>query len=657
MVKINEKIIIDLEPISRRVYLFEDKSIYEILVKIGIPIRSLCGGSGKCGKCKILFQKGQEYLNSPTDSERNFINNDDIKKGWRLACQSRIDKVYIQTLEREKSSPQFRIYLPDELVLEDFKILTSGVNKDIKLNPNVKKLYIEVDKPTLEKPVPDIERILTSIISIDENIEKADLITIDFDLLKNLSQILRQSNHKITVVIWDNRIIIAAEPGNTVEENFGLAIDIGTTTLVGYLMNLNNGKTYSVASKLNGQTAFGEDLITRITYIKDNEDGLQKLNSVVINNLNDIISKACSKANINPSQIYETVVVGNSVMHHIFLGLNPVNIGLSPYVPIVRKGLNVKSKDLMINMSNQGKVYTLPLIAGFVGADTMGVILSSKIDDEDSLTLAIDIGTNGEIIIGNKEILATASCAAGSALEGAHIEDGMRAAAGSIDSIKIDPETLDVSYTTIKNKKPMGICGSGLIDAVAEMLKAKILNRSGNFNKKNLDHERIIKSDKGLGFILVKKDETNLSKDIKISQHDIRELQMAKAAFYSGMRIILRYLNKSLNKNLKIQQVFLAGAFGNYINKENAKFIGMIPDIPREDIFQIGNAAGMGAQNCLINKDLRKKAEELYEKIQYIEIATKKEFQKEYAEAMYFPHMKLLEFFPSLKEYEDISIR
>ncbi|MHA1526609.1 MAG: ASKHA domain-containing protein, partial [Promethearchaeota archaeon] len=275
----------------------------------------------------------------------------------------------------------------------------------------------------------------------------------------------------------------------------------------------------------------------------------------------------------------------------------------------------------------------------------------------DSLTLAIDIGTNGEIIIGNKEILATASCAAGSALEGAHIEDGMRAAAGSIDSLKINPETLDVSYTTIKNKKPMGICGSGLIDAVAEMLKAKILNRSGNFNKKNLGHERIIKNDKGIGFVLAKKDETNLDKEIKITQHDIRELQMAKAAFYSGMRIILRYLNKSLNKNLKIQQVFLAGAFGNYINKENAKFIGMIPDIPRENIFQIGNAAGMGAQNCLVNKDLRKKAEALYEKIQYVEIATKKEFQMEYAEAMYFPHMKLSEFFPSLKEYEDIAIR
>ena len=214
MVKINEKIIIDFEPISRRVYLFEDKSIYEILIKIGVPIRSLCGGSGKCGKCKILFQKGLKYLNSPTDSEKNFINYDDINKGWRLACQSRIDKVFIQTLEREKSTPQFRIYLPDELVLEDFKILTSGVSKDVKLNPNIKKLYIEVEKPSLQKPNPDIERILTSIVSIDENIGKNNLITIDFDLLKNISHILRDSNHKITVVIWDDSTIISAEPGS-----------------------------------------------------------------------------------------------------------------------------------------------------------------------------------------------------------------------------------------------------------------------------------------------------------------------------------------------------------------------------------------------------------------------------------------------------------
>ncbi|GAG89038.1 unnamed protein product, partial [marine sediment metagenome] len=246
--------------------------------------------------------------------------------------------------------------------------------------------------------------------------------------------------------------------------------------------------------------------------------------------------------------------------------------------------------------------------AGYVGADTTGVILSSEIDEESDLTLAIDVGTNGEIVVGNKDILATGSCAAGSALEGAHIKSGMRAAAGAIDTLKIDPTDLSVGYTTINNKKPIGICGSGIIDAAAEMLKSKIITRSGNFNKQLIDHKNFIKEDKNLEFILVRKDQTSIKRDITISQKDIRELQMAKAAFYSGARIILNYLNQTNELNLKIKQIYLAGAFGNYINKGNAKFIGMIPDISDEFIYQIGNAAGIGAQNCLLNIELRDKA-------------------------------------------------
>jgi len=450
----------------------------------------------------------------------------------------------------------------------------------------------------------------------------------------------------------NNTNVITCEPGITLEENFGIAFDIGTTTIVGYLMNLNNGKIYAVDSKLNSQTAYGEDLITRLTFIKDNEENLQKLNSAVINDLNEIILNVCNKAKIHPSQIYEASVVGNSVMHHIFLGLNPVNIGLSPFIPIIQKNLNIKAKSLNLNILKTGNVYTSPLIAGFVGADTIGVILSSRIFNEKEITLAIDIGTNGEIIIGNRKILAVGSCAAGSALEGAHIGDGMRAASGAIDKIKINPKNFNVSFTTIKNKKPIGICGSGLVDVIAEMLKSKIITRSGNFNREIMDHERFIKKDKNIEFIIVKNEETSLDKDITISQNDVRQIQMAKAAFYAGARIILN----NLGSNLKIKQVFLAGAFGNYINANNAKFIGMIPDINDDKIFQIGNAAGIGAQHCLLNKNLRNKAQTLLKKIQYIEIAVDKSFQKEYAEAMYFPHLNL-DYFPSLKEYKVIPKR
>ncbi len=647
----NGNIIIDFEPISRRVLFSDDYSLYEILSELNVPISSICGGLGTCGKCKVLIQRGKEYLNNPTPSEKKFLSNNEIEDGWRLACQTKIDikkKTYLETLQ----VPQFRVFLPRELLLEDFNILVSGISKGIEIRPAITKIFIEVKKSSLKEPIADFERIESALLSKSTNLNRNDEIKIDFNVLNDIPTLLRENQYKITLVLWNNTNIITCEPGNTLEENFGIAFDIGTTTIVGYLMNLNNGKIYAVDSKLNSQTAYGEDLITRLTFIKDNQKNLQKLNSAVINDLNEIIANVCNKANIKPSQIYEASVVGNSVMHHIFLGLNPVNIGLSPFIPVIQKNLNIKAKNLNLNILKNGNVYTSPLIAGFVGADTIGVILSSRVFNEKELTLAIDIGTNGEIIVGNRKILAVGSCAAGSALEGAHIADGMRAAAGAIDKIKIDPKNLDVSYTTIKHKKPIGICGSGLVDVIAEMLKSKIITRSGNFNKEIINHERFIKNDKNVEFIVAKNEETSLDKDITISQNDVRQIQMAKAAFYAGAKIILN----NLKRNLKIEQVFLAGAFGNYINAYNAKFIGMIPDIHDDNIFQIGNAAGIGAQHCLLNKDLRNKAQTLLKKIQYIEIAVDKSFQKEYAEAMYFPHLNL-DYFPSLKEYKVIPKR
>ncbi len=654
MDKSHTGIYLDFEPISRRVGLTLDNTLYEHLIKMGVQIRQECGGRGTCGKCKIMIQTGNEYLNQPTEAEKKLINKEEFKKYWRLACQARVNPKSIHTL-KTLNPPQFRIYLPDELLIEDFKILSSGKTRQINLNPVTKKYFLKVKKSSLESPISDLERVLEALYVVEQNLQTP--IKIDNEILKKIPEILKTSDNQITIAILDNIRIISCESGDTKEKNFGIAFDIGTTTLVGYLINLNDGKIYSISSKLNPQTAYGEDVITRMTFIKDHENGLETLNNVVISALNEIIMKTCSKAEIDPSNIYEATIVGNSVMHHIFHGFDPYSIGVSPYVPIVQQALNTKSHKLNLKIYNQGNVYTLPLIAGFVGADTMGVIISSNIEKEKDLTLAIDIGTNGEIIIGNTEILATGSCAAGSALEGAHIKNGMRAASGAIDTVKINPQTLDVEYTTIKNRKPIGICGSGLIDAVAEMLKSKILTRNGNFNKELIDHERILKIEDNLEFIIAKKEETQSNKEISISQNDIRQIQMAKAAFYSGTNIILKNLDIPILKSLKdIKQIFLAGAFGNYINKENAKFIGMIPDIPNDKIFQIGNAAGIGAQYCLINKDLRIKANELLKKIQYVEIATKKEFQKEYAEAMYFPHRNL-DLFPSLKDYKNIKVR
>lgn len=649
----NNNIVIDFEPISRRIYYSDNQSIYNALTNAGIRINSLCGGKGVCGKCKLLIKKGVNFYNNPTDVELKTFSNNEIKEGWRLACQAKLDSEKIEQI-KNSGTQTFRIFLPYDLLVEDFKILTTGVDKGIKLAPNVIKLLVRPDKPTLDNPIPDFERILNSLPP--DILKPKNDIEIEYEILKRLPDLIRSQVDEFTLTILNQKDIIDFEPGNTLEQNYGIAFDIGTTTIVGYLMNLNDGKTYAVSSLLNPQTAYGEDVITRITYIKENKDGLNQLHSAVINALNTIITKTCEKARIEPSNIYEISIVGNSVMHHIFSGLNPVSIGLSPYVPVVQRSLDIKSKFLGLNTSREANVHVLPVIAGFVGADTIGVILSSQIEKESELTLAIDIGTNGEIIIGNNDILATGSCAAGSALEGAHILHGMRAAAGAIDKVKIDPKNLTVDYSTIKNKKPMGICGSGLIDIVAELLKARVLTRSGNFNKELASHDRIIKTEKHYEFIIADKDETSTGKHVTISQNDIRELQMAKGAFYSGMRLILSNLNRSMTFDHNIQQIYLAGAFGNYIDKANAKFIGMIPDIPDDNIFQIGNAAGTGAQHCLINKNLRYKARDLLKSVKYVEIAVEKDFQTEYAKAMYFPHFNL-GYFPSLKEYNHIPKR
>jgi uncharacterized 2Fe-2S/4Fe-4S cluster protein (DUF4445 family) len=647
----SKNILIDFEPISRRVILTPGKTVYELLTELNIPIRTICGGLGKCGKCKIMIQKGIENLITPTNLEKNLLEKDEIENGWRLACQTIIN-LEDESLLNELTMPQVRIFLPEQLLLEDFKILTSGLNEGTNIKPAIEKIYLEVKKPSLDYQKADFERIEAEFLSQIKKKKQLSKLNINFNVLNDLSALLRQNNHKITLVMFDKNKIIGCEPGNTIEDNYGIAFDIGTTTIVGYLINLKNGKIYAVDSKLNSQTAYGEDLITRLTYIKENIENLQKLNSLIIKDMNGIIKKLCTKANIQASQVYEATIVGNSVMHHIFLGLNPINIGLSPFIPVVQRNLNIEANKLKLNINRNGNIYSAPIVAGFVGADSIGVILSSKVYKEKLLTLVLDIGTNGEIIIGNRNRLFVGSCAAGSALEGAHIKHGMRAAAGAIDTIKIDSTSFEVSYTTIKNKKALGICGSGLVDAIAEMIKSKIITRSGNFNRRITEHDRFIKKEDELEFIIAKKEDTSINKDISINQKDIREIQMAKAAFYSGFRIIINHFNKTQ----KIGQIFLAGAFGNYINPINAKFIGMIPDIPGKYIFQIGNAAGIGAQYCLINKNLRDKAQSLLNDIKYVEIATEKNFQKEYAEAMYFPHLNL-NLFPSLIEYNNLPKR
>lgn len=417
-------------------------------------------------------------------------------------------------------------------------------------------------------------------------------------------------------------------------------MDVGTSTIVGYLIDLNSGKLMSTSAAVNPQISHGEDIIRRITYCMENQNGLDKLNELVIAALNDIIDKACSNANVKPEEIYELTIVGNTAMHHFFLKLDSKFLGLSPFTPVVKKGVDIKARELGLKVKPGTNVHVLPVIGGFVGADTVGVILSTNLYNEPELTLAIDIGTNGEIVLGNKEHIEVCSCAAGPAFEGGHLKHGMRGTEGAVEKVTIEPDTLDVMYETIGDVPARGVCGSGVVDAVAELFKAGVVLRTGQIS--DVKNPRIRKSDNGLEFVLAWSDETEENVgDIVITQKDIREIQLAKAALYAGASILMKRRG-ILERD--IDRVYLAGAFGSYVDKWSAKIIGLYPDIPLDRVKSVGNAAGAGARQVLISSERRRDAEIIAKNAHYLELTVVSEFQNEFLSAMYFPHSYINKF-------------
>ncbi|MEM3421017.1 MAG: ASKHA domain-containing protein [Candidatus Hadarchaeum sp.] len=614
-------------------------SILEAAKKVGITLESVCGGKGTCGKCRIIVEAGAGNLNKITKEELNLVkigkfSQELLDRGYRLACMTKIEKI-TDTDER------IVVTVPIESRLGAQKILVEGLEKELKFNPLIKKYFVELPQPTLSDPKPDLERILEGLKA-----NNVDFVETDYKIFRELPEVLRKGNWNCTVTIWNDKEIISIESGDTSKRKYGLAVDIGTTTVVGYLIDLNDGKLVSVGSILNPQIPYGEDVVTRITYCIQNEDGLERINRAIIDGLNKIIDEACSKANVKKEEIYEITIVGNTAMHHLFLKLNPKFLALSPFTPVLRRGVDVKARELGLKTNPNANVHVLPVIAGFVGADTVGVILSTDIYKESEMTLATDIGTNGEIMLGNKDYIEVCSTAAGPAFEGAHLKHGMRGEPGAIEKVSIKPDTLEVEYSTIDNLPPKGICGSGIVDAVAQMFLAGVVLRNGNINPA-IESPRIRRNQNMLEFVLVWENETEKGiGDIVITQRDIREIQLAKAALYSGAKILMK---RRQVEEKNIDRVYLAGAFGTYIDKLSAKVIGLYPDIPLSKVKSVGNAAGMGAKQALISREKREDAEAIARNTRYLELTIAPEFNDEFISAMYFPHAKI-DRFPSLRK-------
>ncbi|MGQ9788694.1 MAG: ASKHA domain-containing protein, partial [Candidatus Hadarchaeaceae archaeon] len=613
-------------------------TVLEAAKKVGITLESLCGGKGTCGKCRVIVKAGGANLNKITEGEINLVKSgkfaqDLLDSGYRLACMTKVEKT--------TTNEQITITVPMESRLGAQKILVEGLEKELKFNPLIKKYFIELPQPTLSDPKPDLERILDTLKSHNINVAETN-----YKILGELPEVLRKGNWKCTVTIWNESEIISIESGDTSKRKYGLAVDIGTTTVVGYLIDLNDGELMSVGSLLNPQIPFGEDVVTRITYCIQNEGGLEKINQAIIDGLNKIIKDVCSNANIKSEEIYEVTIVGNTTMHHLFLKLNPKFLALSPFTPVLRKGIDVKAREIGLKTNPNANVHVLPLIAGFVGADTVGVILSTNIYKEPELTLATDIGTNGEIMLGNEDYIEVCSTAAGPAFEGAHLKHGMRGEPGAIEKINIKTDTLEVEYSTIDNLPPKGICGSGIVDAVAQMFLAGVVLRNGNINPA-IQSPRIRRNQNMLEFVLAwEKDTERGVGDIVITQRDIREIQLAKAALYSGAKILMK---RRQIEEKDIERVYLAGAFGTYIDKLSAKVIGLYPDIPLSKVKSVGNAAGMGAKQALTSREKRKEAEAIARNTHYLELTIAPEFNDEFISAMYLPHAKI-DRFPSLRK-------
>ena len=605
---------VTFEPDGKKVKVKAGTNILQAAKEAGVGIRSECGGRGVCGKCKVII-KGTDAVSEISSAEEKLLSYPEIGEGYRLACQTRILK-------------NVMAMIPPESRVETRKIEFYGVEREVEISPFIRKIRVELKKPTLSDVRPDLERVLEAV---EEQLGIGGTLEFEFNVLKRLPETLRSSNWNVTVALWNNRVI-SVEPGDTTNEMFGVAVDIGTSKIVCHLVNLKSGETVAMGFIENPQILYGEDVISRITYASIGNPNLNSLQKLVVDGVNKVLGEACQKAGIDPNKVYEAVVVGNTAMHHLFSGIQPKYLALSPYTPAVKRSISLSAKNFNIdNMNPSGVVTTLPIIAGFVGADAVADILATGMHESEDNALLVDIGTNAEIIVGDKEDMVCCSCASGPAFEGAHIKDGMKAVTGAIERLRITPN-LEVEYETIGGEKPRGLCGSAVIDAVAEMLKHGIINCHGRFNL-NEATPRLRRTDESLEFIIAWQNETVTGREITITQKDIRELQLAKAAIYAGSSILLK--KKNLKKE-EINTLFIAGAFGNYINPENAKVIGLIPNIPTKKIKFVGNTAVIGAKMALISKRIRESAKSLLKTVRYYELAADPNFNSEFINATLF---------------------
>lgn len=640
-----EKFKITFYPDDKTIEVEKGKTILSACLSAGVYINSSCGGDGVCGRCKVIVKKGQ-VITQPTGR----ITVEERKRNYYLACltiaQSDLEveippesRLELEKLTKEELDLRLRgLYSGAEEVEPSRSILADEIFIH---SPLATKLYLELPQPSLDDKISDLERLYREIRKIqDISIMQTGLANI-----KHVGELLRSSDWKVTVTLGKRdgtTEIVLIEPGDTAGHNYGFAFDIGTTTISGQLVDLNTKRVLGTKATYNKQATFGSDVITRIIYAQE-QDGLERLHHAVIDGMNEMIQGLASEHDVDLNNVGCILCAGNTTMIHLLLKVDPTYIRRSPYVPTANFIPTIRAAEAGVKINPRGLLSCVPGISSYVGGDVVAGVLSCGMDKEDELSLLIDIGTNGEIVLGNKDFLISCAASAGPAFEGSGVSWGMRSSAGAIQKAKIDSNSFDVSFHTIADIKPRGICGSGYIDIIAWMLRTGLIDKTGSIV--TLDNKRTRQSEYGKEFVIAFKDQASTDSDIVVTDADIENIKRAKAAVFAGASTLVKHMGFDF-KDLK--KIFVAGGFGNYIDIENAKTVGLIPDLDRERFVFAGNSSLAGARQILLSYEAMKKANEIARKITYFELSVEPGYMDEYMAALFFPHTDLKKF-PSVK--------
>lgn len=635
----NKKRRVHFDPDNVDIVVEEGANLLEAAIAAGVHIYASCGGAGVCGTCKVLIETGQV---ESTRTEK--LSDEEYEQGLRQACQSRI-------------ITDLTVYVPVESRLER-AVLSREAKKTAEVlatgwrfKPPLTKLFVELPPPTLEDNTGDLSRLLRGLRQ-RYNLHN---ISADFGVVKKLARVLRDSDWKVTVTTlitaakprtkeWRRPRVINIELGDTREKHYSLAFDIGTTTICGQLLDLNQGKVIAESIDYNGQISYGEDVITRIAYCQK-RGGLKKLQQAVVTTINGIIRELVTQSQVKVEYIGHIMLAGNTTMTQILLGLDPKYIRLAPYTPVANFFPPVRANSLGIKVGKQVYLFTFPSVASYVGGDIVSGIVGAGVYQRKNLTFYMDIGTNGEIVVGNSDWMVTASCSAGPAFEGGGIRHGIVASEGAIEGVDINPSNFEPLISTIGETKPKGICGSGLINIVAGLLEAGVISQNGKINA-DLPTKRIRKGTDGYEYVLAWAPETQIGKDIVITEVDIDNLTRAKAAMYAGCQTLVKSVGLTCSS---LEQVIIAGAFGSNIDIEKAITIGLLPDLPLDRFTFIGNGSLLGARLTCFSRDLLDDARRVANMMTNFELSENADFMNNYVAALFLPHTNSKEF-PSVSK-------